>query len=240
MLYVTGDTHGDLERFKTKEAKQLKKGDILLVCGDFGFVWDGSQQERRQLHWLGSRRYQVLFLDGTHDNLDLLAQYPQEPLYGGLARRVDGNCWYLERGEVYEAQGIRFFVLGGGESQDMDTRIQGETWWPQELPSPQELERARENLRACGDQVDYLFTHEPSAIVSHFLEMDATHASPLSAFLDRVSQEVSFTRWYFGSLHLDKPIPPRHQAVYQRILPVGPKQQAPGPLARLFGGRQPR
>ena len=220
MLYVTGDTHGDLDRFKTREAKRLKKGDILVVCGDFGFVWDGSPQEQKRLDWLGSRKYQVLFLDGTHDNLDLLFSYPQEPLYGGLARRVAGNCWYLGRGEVYEAQGVRFFAQGGGESRDMDTRTQGMTWWPQELPGAGELERAWGNLQACGGRVDCIFTHEPPATISHFLEMDANHVSPLAAFLDRVGREVAFSHWYFGSRHQDKPIPPRHRAVYQQILPV--------------------
>ena len=238
MLYVTGDTHGDLERFRGREARQLKRGDTLVVCGDFGFVWDGSPQEQKRLDWLGSRKYEVLFLDGTHDNLDRLAAYPQEPLHGGLARRVAGNCWYLGRGEVYEAQGVRFFALGGGESRDLDTRTPGETWWPQELPSPQELERAWENLQAGGNRVDCIFTHEPSAAIRRFLEMDANHVSPLAAFLDRVGRETAFSHWYFGSLHLDKPIPPRYRAVYQRILPVGPQPQRRGLLGGLLQGRR--
>lgn len=49
MIYVTGDVHADLGRFKGKAAKKLKKGDTLIVCGDFGFVWDGSKKEQRVL-----------------------------------------------------------------------------------------------------------------------------------------------------------------------------------------------
>ena len=55
MLYVTGDIHADIRRLKGRAAKQLKKGDILLVCGDFGFLWDGSPKELRLLDWLGKR-----------------------------------------------------------------------------------------------------------------------------------------------------------------------------------------
>ena len=40
MVYVTGDLHGDYSRFKRPEMKKLRAGDILLVCGDFGFIWD--------------------------------------------------------------------------------------------------------------------------------------------------------------------------------------------------------
>ena len=44
MIYFTGDLHGDYDRFKSKELKKLKKGDTLIVCGDFGFLWDGSKK----------------------------------------------------------------------------------------------------------------------------------------------------------------------------------------------------
>lgn len=57
MIYVTGDTHGDIGRFKSKEIKKLKKNDVLIVCGDFGFVWDGSKKEQKILRWLGKRKY---------------------------------------------------------------------------------------------------------------------------------------------------------------------------------------
>ena len=45
MVYITGDMHGDLSRFKNPIFKKLKAGDVLIVCGDFGFIWDGSRQE---------------------------------------------------------------------------------------------------------------------------------------------------------------------------------------------------
>ena len=72
LIYVTGDLHGDMERFKSKKLKKLKKGDTLIVCGDFGFVWDGGKKEQKLLKWIGKRRYQILFVDGTHENFDRL------------------------------------------------------------------------------------------------------------------------------------------------------------------------
>ena len=84
MIYLTGDLHGDIERLKSKEMKKLKKGDTLIVCGDFGFVWDGSKKEQSVLKKLGKSKYQILFAEGTHDNLDLLEQYPAEDWNGGM------------------------------------------------------------------------------------------------------------------------------------------------------------
>ena len=42
MVYLTGDTHGDIQRFKQGKLRWLGKKDTVVVLGDFGFVWDGS------------------------------------------------------------------------------------------------------------------------------------------------------------------------------------------------------
>ncbi|MFR9191178.1 MAG: hypothetical protein ACLVL7_13915 [Anaerotruncus massiliensis (ex Togo et al. 2019)] len=117
MIYVTGDVHADLGRFKGKAAKKLKKGDTLIVCGDFGFVWDGSKKEQRVLKWLGKRRYSVLFVEGTHDNLDLLAGYPVVDFCGGKARQISGKCHQLLRGEIYTIESDEVFTLGRGRAR---------------------------------------------------------------------------------------------------------------------------
>ena len=220
MLYVTGDIHADIRRLKGRAAKQLKKGDILLVCGVFGFLWDGSPKELRLLDWLGKRPYQILFVEGTHDNIDLLSGYPEETLYGGQVRRVSGNCCQLLRGECYEIEGKRVFALGGGESTDMDIRVEGETWWSRELPSAEELAHARETLASLNQQVDYIITHSVAPTVNKFLDREQMQINLLLAFLNEISETVQFKRWYFGSCHLDKAIPPKYCAVYQEILPV--------------------
>ena len=33
MIYFTGDTHGEISRFKTNSAKKIKKGDIVFGYG---------------------------------------------------------------------------------------------------------------------------------------------------------------------------------------------------------------
>ena len=62
MVYLTGDTHGELDRFKDGELRRAGKGDLVVVLGDFGFVWDGSKAERKNLDWLRKRPYTILFL----------------------------------------------------------------------------------------------------------------------------------------------------------------------------------
>ena len=68
MICVMGDTHGDYSRFSHKAIKRLKKGDFLVICGDFGFVWDGSDREKSVLKKIDGKRFTTLFLAGSHDN----------------------------------------------------------------------------------------------------------------------------------------------------------------------------
>ena len=69
MVYVTGDLHGDYSRFKRPEMKKLRAGDILLVCGDFGFIWDNSKQEQAVLKKLSEKKREKLFDEITENAL---------------------------------------------------------------------------------------------------------------------------------------------------------------------------
>ena len=57
MIYVTGDTHAVLSRFDDPRLNALKKDDTLIVCGDFGFLWDGSKEEMSALKKLAKKKY---------------------------------------------------------------------------------------------------------------------------------------------------------------------------------------
>ena len=81
MIYFTGDTHGELSRFKTSSAKKLKKGDTVIVCGDFGFVFGGGRREIEALDYLESKSYTVCFCDGKLEREGQCGGYHHHP-YG--------------------------------------------------------------------------------------------------------------------------------------------------------------
>ena len=220
MIYVTGDLHGDLSRLKSKAASQLKKGDTLIVCGDFGFLWEGTDAEKRALKWIGRRRYDVLFVEGTHDNLSLLEEYPVTGWNGGEVRELGGKLRQLCRGNVFTIEGKTIFVFGGGESTDADTRMSDRLWWEGEMPTEQEIDRARQNLAAHGNTVDYIITHESSQKIKRFLRMHTNEANALDVFLDEIRTGCKFKRWFFGYFHLNKLIPPVEFALFDAVVPI--------------------
>ena len=74
-IYVTGDVHGRAEcgssRFAFRNwplGRILTRDDVVIVAGDFGFVWDGSNAERYWLDWFESKPWATCFVDGNHEN----------------------------------------------------------------------------------------------------------------------------------------------------------------------------
>ena len=221
MVYVTGDLHGDVNRFKTPAAKKLGKGDTLLVCGDFGFLWDGSKIEQKFLQKLGEKKFNICFVDGCHENFDLLSTYEVSEWNGGKVQHIIGNVYHLMRGQVFEIEGLRIFTMGGGESPDMEIRMENDNWSPAESPTQQELLEGAANIGRYDNAVDIVITHEPSAKVKEFLQMKSTNkqrVTLLNTYFEELAGAVDFKKWYFGSLHLDKPISATQVAVYTNIL----------------------
>ncbi len=186
MVYVTGDMHGDFERFKLPAMKKLKKGDTLIICGDFGFLWDGSKE------W-----------------------------NGGKVHHIIGSVYHLMRGQIFNIDGLRIFTMGGGESPDVDIRIANDTWYAEESPSQQELIEGAENMATYNNIVDIVITHEPSAKVKEFLQMQFTEKSRvtlLNTYFEELAGAVDYRKWYFGSLHMDKHISATQVAVFTNVL----------------------
>ena len=156
MVYVTGDMHGDASRFSDPRLKKLKKGDTLLVCGDFGFLWNGSKTEQKLLKQIGSKKYNVCFLDGTHENFELLKSYDVIEWNGGKARQIYKNLYHLMRGQIYEIEGLKIFTMGGGESPDIDIRFDNDSWSRDEIPTQVELIEGANNLEKVDCKVDIL------------------------------------------------------------------------------------
>ncbi|MGI6773745.1 MAG: hypothetical protein GX264_01105 [Clostridiales bacterium] len=221
MIYITGDTHGDDRRLSTKRLKKLNEGDTLIICGDFGFIWDGSKKEQKFLNKLGSRKYNICFIDGAHERFDLLNNYPVVQWNKGWARQISGNLMYLMRGQIYELEGKKIFTMGGGETLDIDLRDDSGLWTRAQLPSKEELLEGIENIERVGFEVDLVITHEPPSKVKEFLRLqdsEPIRVSAFNAYLQEFSTLCRYKKWYFGSMHIDKYISGSQTAVFKDIV----------------------
>ena len=178
-IYITGDMHGDIGRFSEiclDSENNLREHDKLIVCGDFGFIWynsrdhTGKTADNSQLDELSKKPYEILFVDGNHENFNELYSYPEIEKYGASVHKIRDNIYHLERGRIYNIAGNTFFTFGGAYSIDKAYRKQNISWWPHELPTNEEYKRAINSLKAAGNKVDYIITHTcPGEIVKLML-----------------------------------------------------------------------
>lgn len=205
MIYVTGDTHGGMDISKLNvrnflEQKQMTKDDFVIVCGDFGLPWGGDHAKADEywLKWLEDKPFTTLFVDGNHENFNLLEQYPMEEWNGGMIHRLNNSVFHLCRGYVFELQGKKFFTFGGAKSQDKAFRKTDVSWWAREEPNREEFERGFDNLIKNEWKVDYIISHAAPQYLSPYEDAEA-----VCKYFDRVVALVSFQHWYFGHYHLD-------------------------------------
>ncbi len=218
MIYITGDIHGDYSRFKSPALRRLKKNDALIICGDFGFIWDGGKAEKKLLKKIGRKRYNVLFVEGSHENYDLLEQYEVSEWCGGKTRVISGRLRQLMRGQVYEIAEKTVFAMGGGQSDDSADLIEGQNWWQREIPTEEELAEAVANLEKAGNSVDFIVTYEPPAKLHDFIDHKSGDVNHINTFLNSIYENAEFSKWFFGKLHLNKLVPPKYHAVYDGII----------------------
>lgn len=218
MLYVTGDVHADLRDLESRPFGRVKKDDFVLVCGDFGMIWDDSPEEKKLLAKLGKSKYPILFVDGAHENFDLLGNYPVEEWNGGKVQIINGNVIHLMRGQVYTIDGKKIFTFGGGESEDKEMREPGKGWWPQEMPSADEMREGIENLVANDWQVDYIFTYEAPSSVRRLLVSDAKELNAFHVYLDHLREKSHYVRWIFGNYHCNRRLSTSMDVLYDDVI----------------------
>ena len=222
MIFVTGDCHGNFERFKPKyfpEQAQMTKRDIVICAGDFGGVRFGDGRDEAALDWLESLPFTLAFVCGNHENYDALERYPVKDWHGGKVHRVRPHVLHLMRGQIFELEGCRFFTMGGAKSHDTNHRINHISWWRQELPSDEEYSEALQNLERYNWQVDYIITHcAPTSIA--LAGSRHNEADRLTDFLQEVRERATYHYWLFGHYHDNRAIDEKHILLWEQIVQV--------------------
>lgn len=226
MVYITGDMHGCLERLYDKEFRKLKKGDILIVCGDFGYIFDRSKTEKQVINFFAKRKFVTLFAEGTHDNLDYIYRCRETVYKGGKVHRIKGNLLHAMRGQIFKIEGNSYFIFGGGESTDKDMRVACGNWWRQEEPTPLEMADGARVLDEAGCEVDYIITHEPPSLVKSAILLrrgDSDSVNKLNGYFEEIGRSCKFKHWFFGSLHEDRVVTEHHSCVFKKLVAIEPK-----------------
>jgi len=224
MIFITGDIHGglDISKFNADNfpiQTSLSRSDYVIICGDFGFVWNRSREERYWQKWLDEKPWTTLWIDGNHENFNLLKEYPVENLYGGKVQKITNNIIHLCRGNVFEIDGRKIFAFGGAESHDKQFRRLGVSLWKEEMPSPEEMEQGRKALDAVNWHVDTIITHSFSSNIQNHLFKNMEYGNnALNSYFDEIDSKLDFNMWFSGHYHKDKKYDKKHFLIYNNIV----------------------
>lgn len=251
MIYITGDTHGEYGRFSNRRMKkqgmELGESDYVIVCGDFGLCWSKDKTFDYNCKFFEEKKYTTLWIQGNHENYDMIAEYPVEEWHGGKVRHiVRDKIILLERGQVFEIEGKTFFTFGGASSHDIQGgvldrddidfddrrkviksglpfRIKHESWWEQELPNEDELEEGRKNLTAHDYKVDYVITHCCATSIQEVIDKGPGHLLKpdiLTDYLQEIEEKLGYKHWFFGHYHMELDVDDKHSLLYHAIVPI--------------------
>ena len=233
MIYVTGDTHGSIDIRKLLENQvtdAMTENDYLIICGDFGLIWNYKREirkEKKWLDWLNERPRTTLFADGNHECFPRLYGYPEKEWHGGKVHVIRDKVMHLMRGEIFDIEGSSVFVMGGASSHDRgplkgDTEIvQGKSWWPEEIPSREEMDHGLENLKQHGNQVDYIITHCLPTTCQDIVKRGEFPADAMTEYLEQINSTIKYKHWYSGHYHINIDVVPGISVVFSRIIPIG-------------------
>lgn len=226
-VYVTGNLHGKLgiERLSEDnfiEQNELSINDNLIILGDFGLIWDNNIEDEMILDELDKKQYNILFVDGAHENFTLLNDYDVVELYGGKAHKIRDNIYHLIRGEVYVIGGKKYLVFGGGESEDKDFRVEGKTYWKEEIPNEEDWNNLNNNLKKHNNYVDYVLTYTPPSsdlkLIGAEYGINLGSGNSINKTLEELSKNVKYKKWIHSYYHLDVEISRKHTSVYKSFI----------------------
>ena len=154
MIMLSGDLHGNAmneltainSRHVANKCKDLFSIRYHIILGDCGFLFRGTHKEvdkndKYLQDWFAEKNYITFCVFGNHENYEKILSLPKVDIgIGEMVYKVTDKIYYLQRGKIYNIEGKRFLVLGGGLSIDKDERILGLNWWKEEMWSYTEQE----------------------------------------------------------------------------------------------------
>ena len=212
-IIITGDIHGDWKYLNTLLNK--KKPNKIIICGDFGY-WPHMHKSKK-FHKKGESWDQygiknpvteVFWLDGNHENHEEIAIMVAKYGYHLPIKINDFEeannfkykpVYYLPRCSSLNLNNYRCLFIGGALSIDKDLRIEGVSWWRNEVISYSDY------LNFPTGNYDIIFSHTIPTSIRLKLNIPIWNSGKMKDqscdILDAALLRYKPKRWYFGHFH---------------------------------------
>lgn len=163
MVAIMGDVHGQAGWIDRKVGELAQQGiKLVLQIGDWG-LWPGKTGAtflHRVERSLAAYDMEMLVLLGNHDEWPRALKLWENPKRiapdgSPIPIQLTPNIQIQPRGWRFELNGVSFLSFGGAASIDFEYRQRGNDWWPEEMPSWEEVDEA-----CAGGYADVMLVHE--------------------------------------------------------------------------------
>ena len=221
--FLKGDIHGNLfEIIDFINRFNLGKNDNIIILGDCGIAWRKDKKDLAQNIKLWNEcgnGVKLYFIDGNHENFNILNSLPIENNMGKIA----DNIYHLRRGQVYEFENKKILVCGGADSIDKYRRIENFTWWKEETISQETIDDIP------AGHYDYVLTHccprsifEKNRIYLSTLqfldENKINHSS--EDMLEQLKNKIIFDHWFFAHYHINRNLDEKFTCLFEDVREV--------------------
>lgn len=220
MILISGDFHGnemhEMETLNTKsiknfcENKKIDSKEIKyhIILGDIGLFFPNEfKTDMYNIDFFNSKPFITLAVLGNHDNYNAIETLPMVDIgIGSPVWKVSEKFYFLPRGKVYNIDGKKCLVLGGGLSIDKQFRTENLSWWKKEEWGYLETENLV-NLLKKENKFDYIFSHTAPLEANDELKkfkINLTDYNDTTVKLNSYVYSVAeFKHWFFGHYHIN-------------------------------------
>ncbi len=194
--FICGDIHADWS--KLNQLISRHHPDLILQVGDFGFwphfhnTYGFSKKKKFNQFGIKNHETKIAWIPGNHENWDDLNCISKDEPY-----EIQDGITYCPFGTVLEVNGYNILCCGGAESIDKDWRIEGVSWWRDEIINQEEMD----NLPECDIDIVISHTAPRNWIENSIFKKYGRSKDPSTLALQLIFEKYRPKRWYSGHFH---------------------------------------
>lgn len=223
---ITGDTHGNMSRFKNQI---YTEETAIIILGDAGcnyFLDERDRQVKMELENAGCFFY---LARGNHESrpeaLDTMTYCYDKEVDGYIYMEQQyPHIRYLRDGGIYSINGYKTLVIGGAYSVDKWYRLQrGWRWFEDELLTTEEMNKISNEVE--GQSFDLVLTHtcpldwEPIDLFLGGIDQTKVDTS-MEVWMNTLKDKINWKVWLFAHFHTDRAQRKGVEICYLRIEPL--------------------
>ncbi len=216
MIYITGDTHGDFERYIAfSEKTEPTAEDTMIILGDAGLNYYSNDRDSMRKSFVNSFPFTTFCIHGNHEMRPAdVDSYKTKEYCGGTVWYEDKypNILFAKDGEIYNFAGYNCIIIGGAYSVDKYYRLaRGWQWFDTEQPTDEIKMFVEAQLSQRDNKIDIVLSHtcpiqyEPIEVFLPGIDQSSVDKST-EEWLGKIESCIEYKRWYCGHYHTDKKI----------------------------------